>query len=83
MLGSEKYKLAISESLTLKDIERLLGAGQPTAIKIRNDAIVCCEQNNIQVYTRSVPTEAVLLAVRKDIKYFYDKMQLESKLLCA
>lgn len=80
---TNRYKLAISETITLREIELLLDCGQPKAIEVRQKAIEYCSINNIEMYSRCVPTEAVLKVIRKDIDYYYDKMLLETKIVYA
>lgn len=75
----EKYILALKENLTLKDIMLLRDTNQKVATEIRNKAIHYCISNDIQLYSKSVPSEAVLIVTKKDIDYYYNKMILESK----
>lgn len=79
---NKRYELSISEKLTLKDIMLLCDCGKPTAMTIRNEAIKYCVANNIEMYSRSIPTDAVLQVINKTIDYYYKKMELESKKLC-
>ena len=76
-----RYKLSISEHLTINEIMQLLDCGRSYALDIRKKAIEYCLLNNVDIYCRSVPTEAVLKIAKKDIKYYFDKMILESKMI--
>lgn len=78
---SEKYKLALKESLSIKDIMNLRDCGQPKATKIRDEAIKYCIENNIRYESKKVPTEIVLNVTNYDLNYYYEKMLLESKCL--
>ena len=78
---NEKAKIANKMELTLKDIMRLYSVGQPTATIIRNEAIEYCKQNNIKVYGRKVPTEAVLSVRDKDINFFLNKCNVENQII--
>lgn len=81
----ERYTLALSECLTIKDVMLLRNVGQPTALKIRKEALEYCIKNNIELPPRGVPTEAVLSVTNKDLNYYYQKMIKESeakKYLC-
>lgn len=80
---SKRYELSISENITVKGIQQLCDCGQPKAMEIRNNALAYCGANNIDIYTRSVPTDAVLKIINKDIQYYYDKMIQESKIIYA
>lgn len=75
----EKYILSLKENLTLKDIMLLRDVNQKVASDIRNKAIHYCISNDIQLYSKAVPSEAVLIVTKKDINYYYNKMILESK----
>ncbi len=77
----EKYELSISESMTLKDIQKLCDCGQFYASEIRRRAIDYCYQNDITMVTRSVPTEAVLETIDRTIDYYFSKMELENKII--
>lgn len=80
----EKYKLALKEALTIKEIMLLRECGQPKATKIRDDSIRYCEDNNIETNVRRVSTEAVFKITGFDLQYYYDKMMQERNyLLCA
>lgn len=81
----DRYTLALSECLTIKDVMLLRNVGQPTALKIRKEALEYCIKNNIDLPPRGVPTEAVLSVTNKDLNYYYQKMISESeakKYLC-
>ena len=73
----EKFELVLKEELTIKDIMMLCSVGQPRATLIRKKAIELCMNNNIELYSMQVPTEAVLKVINKDINYYRDKMNLE------
>ena len=76
----EKYKLSLSDNISIYDIRRLLDCGQPTAIEIRNKAIEYCKENDIFLLSRTVPTDIVLQVTNKPRSYFYDRMILEKNL---
>lgn len=81
----DKYILALQENLTMNEIMILRDIGQPTALKIRKEALEYCLKNNIDLPPRGVPTEAVLSVTNKDLNYYYQKMISESeakKYLC-
>lgn len=80
----EKYLLALSEELTLKEIMLLRDCGMPIrdcgmpkARSIRQDAIEYCLINNIQTEMKKIPTEAVFSVTGCDLNYYYDKMKKE------
>lgn len=73
----EKYLLALSEELTLKEIMLLRDCGMPKARSIRQDAIEYCLINNIQTEMKKIPTEAVFSVTGCDLNYYYDKMKKE------
>lgn len=73
----EKFELVLKEELTIKDIMLLCSVGQPRATLIRKKAIELCMNDNIELYSMQVPTEAVLKVINKDINYYKDKMNLE------
>ena len=76
----KRYEIAISETISLKEIEQLFECGQPKAIEIRNKALDYCSVNEIERFSRCVPTEAVLKVSKKDIEYYYQKMLLELRM---
>lgn len=73
----EKYLLALSKELTLKEIMLLRDCGMPKARSIRQDAIEYCLINNIQTEMKKIPTEAVFSVTGCDLNYYYDKMKKE------
>lgn len=73
----EKYLLALSEELTLKEIMLLRDCGMPKARSIRQDAIEYCLINNIQTEMKKIPTEAVFSVTGCDLNYYYDKIKKE------
>lgn len=73
----EKFELVLKEELTIKEIMMLCSVGQPRASIIRKKAIELCMNDNIELYSMQVPTEAVLKVINKDIYYYKDKMNLE------
>ncbi|WP_294561864.1 hypothetical protein [uncultured Traorella sp.] len=75
----DKYLLSISETLSLKDIEKLCDVGSSKASDIRKQALDYCILNDIPIYTRYVPTEAVLAIINHDIEYYYNRMCLENR----
>ena len=75
----DKYLLSISETLSLKDIANLCDVGISKASDIRKQALDYCILNDIPIYTRHVPTEAVLAVINRDIEYFYNRMCLENR----
>lgn len=70
----ERYELALSEDLTIKEIMKLRNIGQPKAIEIRKKVLEYCLLNNIEVNCNKVPTELVLTITELDLNYYYDKM---------
>ena len=77
----ERYLLAISENLSIKQISLLVGVGASKASKIRSKAIDYCIMNDIPLYTQQVPTEAVLAVIGKTIDYYYSKYEQEQKVM--
>ena len=73
----ERYLISISEFISIKGIMLLRDCGQTAASKIRQEAIKYCITNNIEIYGRNIPTEAVLIVTNRDIEYYYGKMLLE------
>lgn len=78
---AEKYELALSEELTVKEIMKLRTVGQPTAIEIRKQCLDYCRLNGIEVGGKRVPTEVVLLITERDMMFYYQKMLKEAELL--
>ena len=76
----EKYRLALKESLTIKEIMLLRECGQPKATKIRDDSILYCLKNNIATEYRRVSTEAIFQITGLNLQYYYEKMVQEQKL---
>ncbi len=77
----ERYLLAISENLSIKQISLLLGIGSSMASKIRSKALDYCILNDIPLYSQQVPTEAVLAVTGKTVDYYYTKFLQEQKVL--
>lgn len=73
----DRYQIALKEVLSIKDIMKLRDVGQPTAIKIRNEAIEYCLKNDIALMTNKVPCEIVMIITNKDLDYYHEKMILE------
>ena len=78
---SEKYKLALKETMSLNDIRLLRECGTPRATMIRDNAIKYCLENDIEIVSRRVPTIAVLSITNHNLDYYYNNMILESKCL--
>lgn len=76
----KRYELAISERLTVSEIMLLCNCSKHLAQTIRAKTIDYCKANNIELYSRSVPTDIVLKITNRDIDYFYKKKELESKI---
>ena len=62
----EKFELVLKEELTIKEIMMLCSVGQPRASIIRKKAIELCMNDNIDLYSMQVPTEAVLKVINKE-----------------
>lgn len=77
MSWNEKYLLILNDYLSIKDIMNLFDIGQPRATKIRNEAIDYSIHNNIEVFEKLAPTEAILAVSDKDKEYFKNKMYQE------
>ena len=73
----EKFELVLKEELTIKEIMMLCSVGQPRASIIRKKAIELCMNEDVRLYSKQVPTEAVLKVINKDINYYKEKMNLE------
>lgn len=76
----DRYRLALREEYTLKDIKSLCDCGPTKAKQIRDKAIEYALRNNLCLSSQKVPAEAVFKVTGHDINYFYDKMMLEHKL---
>lgn len=76
---SDKYKLSLKETMSIKDIMRLRSCGQPKATAIRNKAVDYCKKNSIEYYPRSIPTIAIFAVTKLDTDYYYQKMIDESR----
>lgn len=74
---AERYKIALSENLSIKDIMKLRCVGQPRAIAIRKKAVEYCILNDIEIEGNGVPTNVVMLVTGYDLEYYFNKMQLE------
>ena len=77
----EKYRLALQETLTIKEIMSLRDVGQPKATLIRNDAVKYCIDNNLDITSKGVDTSAVLEITGKNLEYYYNKMIGEQRCL--
>lgn len=77
----EKYKLALQETLSIKEIMLLRECGQPKAIKLRNDAIDYCINNNIDFDSKRISTEIIFKVTSLNLDYYYNKMIQEKNLL--
>lgn len=74
----ERYKIALSESLSIKDIMKLRNVGQPKAISIRKKAVEYCLVNGMEdLISVGVPTDVVLNITGFDLSYYFNKMKLE------
>lgn len=74
----ERYKIALCENLTLKEIQKLRNVGQPKAIEIRKKVIEYCLVNDIEIDSPvGIPTEIVLNITGYNLEYYYTKMKLE------
>lgn len=81
MSWNEKYILVLNDYLSIKDIMNLFDIGQPRATKLRNEAIDYASHNDLDVFGKLVPTEAILTISGKDKEYFKEKMYLEMEAL--
>lgn len=77
----DKYKLALNENLSIKEIMMLRDCGQPKATQIRNDAIRYCMENDIEFESRRIPTAVVLQITNLGLEYYYNKMLQEAKIV--
>lgn len=77
----DKYRLALNESLSVKEIMLLRDCGQPKALKIRSAAISYCIENHIDFDSRGTPIEAIFEVTNLNLDYYYNKMLLENKCL--
>lgn len=74
----EKYHLALKETLSISEIKKLRDCGQPTAIKIRDEALELCLANDITLDSKGrVPTEMVFEVTGKSLDFYADKMMKE------
>lgn len=73
----ERYKIALKEDLSIRDIMLLRNVGQPTAINLRREALEYCMKNDITVINNKPPTEVLMLLTGKDLDYYHEKMVLE------
>lgn len=78
---AEKYRLALQEEMTLKDIQALRDCGQPKAVSIRNLCIEYSIKNDIVLESRSVPTALVFAVTGYNLDYYYEKALQESRCL--
>jgi hypothetical protein len=76
----ERYRVALKEELTLRDIMELRAVGKPRAMKIRDKVNEYCLLNDIELPTAQVPTELVFHVTGKDIEYYNGKMELEKRI---
>lgn len=79
---TKKYRLAMQETLSIKEIMELRSIGQPSAIEIRKKALEYCLKNNIAISSKRILTEVVLLVTNYSLTYYYEKMKMEEELLC-
>ena len=75
----ERYRLSISENLSIKEIMQLRNVGQPKALEIRKKAIEYCLMNEIEISCNRVPTEIVLMVTSCSVDYYYKKMIQENE----
>ncbi len=73
----ERYKLSISEELTVREIMHLRNISQPKALEIRKEVVKYCLLNNIEINCTKVPTEIVLEVTSLGVEYYYNKMLQE------
>lgn len=78
---TEKYVLALSESITVKQIQQLRDIGQPRALEIRRAVLDKCALENIPTLHNRIPTELVLEETGYSIEYYYKKMLKEQELI--
>ena len=76
----ERYRVALKEELTLRDIMKLRAVGKPRAMKIRDKVNEYCLVNDIELPTAQVPTELVFHITGKGIEYYNGKMELEKRI---
>ena len=79
----ERYRIALKEELTLKDIMILRAIGKPRAMELRTEVINYCLVNNLRLPTAQVPTDLVFLLTDKYLDYYYNMMVHETKLYTA
>lgn len=75
----DKYKLGLKEKLSVKEIMQLRDCGQPKALKIRNEALKYCLDNQIEFDSKGTPTEVIFIVTNLNLDYYYNKMLLENK----
>ena len=73
----DRYEIALKEYLSVRDIMKLCGVGQPKALIIRKNVIDYCIMNDISINAYKVPCDIVMLITNRDLSYYYDKMLLE------
>ena len=75
----EKVDLIIENpQISLKQIQKLLDVGQPSAIQIREETLKLAKKNGRWVGVRKVPTDLLLETVGLDYDYF--KMMAKNEL---
>ncbi|MBR4461581.1 MAG: hypothetical protein IKS51_03260 [Erysipelotrichaceae bacterium] len=62
--------IIMNPQVSLKQIQKLLDVGQPSAIKIREETLKLAKKNGRWVSVRKVPTDLLLETVGLDYDYF-------------
>lgn len=73
----QRYKIALKEELTVKEIMDLRNVGQPTALELRREALNYCLKNDITITSNKPPTDVIMRLTGKSLDYYYEKMKKE------
>ena len=65
-------------NISLKQIQALLGVGQPAAMQVREKALKLAEKEGRWVSNKRVPTDLVLKTVGLNLDYFRNMSMNES-----
>lgn len=73
----DRYRIALKERLSVKEIMQLCGVGQPTALQLRREAVEYCIKNDIPMVSNKPPTHVILSLIDKSVDYYHTKMVME------
>ena len=76
--GEKMDIILLYPNVTLKQIQTLLGVGQPAAMEVREKALKLAEKEGRWIVGRKAPTDLVLKTVGLNLDYFRNMAMNES-----